>query len=120
MGHAYHNLFGLNVTGLRFFTAYGPRVRPDMMAFMVMDRILKRETITLFNGGEMHRDWTYVDDVVQGVAAAQWIRPLGYEVLNIGRGEPVRLGDFVEIIEELVGQEARLLNTSRPHQANRR
>lgn len=107
MGHAYHNLFGLNFTALRFFTVYGPRVRPDMMAYMVMKRILDDETIVLFENGEMHRDWTYVDDIVQGVAAAL-DTPLGYEVVNIGRGEPVRLGDFVAIIQELVGKEARI------------
>lgn len=105
MGYAYHNLFDLNFTALRFFTVYGPRARPDMMAFIVMKRILEGEPITLFNGGEMHRDWTYVDDIVGGVIAAL-DQPLGYEILNLGRGEPVRLGDFVDIISELVGKPA--------------
>lgn len=107
MGYAYHNMFDLNFTALRFFTVYGPRARPDMMAFIVMARILNGEEITLFENGEMHRDWTYVDDIVGGVVAAL-DEPLGYEILNLGRGEPVRLGDFVEIIEELVGQPARI------------
>ncbi len=107
MGYAYHNLFGLNFTAVRFFTAYGPRVRPDMMAYMVMDRIVHDKEIVLYEGGEMHRDWTYVDDIIKGVAAAL-DTPLGYEIVNLGRGEPVRLGDFVEIIEELVGKPARL------------
>jgi UDP-glucuronate 4-epimerase len=107
MGHAYHNMFGINFTALRFFTVYGPRVRSDMMAYKVMDAIVRQEEITLFDGGEMHRDWTYVDDIVGGVVAAL-DRPLGYEVFNIGRGEPVRLGDFVAIIEELVGRKANL------------
>lgn len=107
MGYAYHNLFGLNFTALRFFTVYGPRVRPDMMAFMVMDRILRDEEIPVFENGEMHRDWTFVDDIVGGVVAAL-DTPLGYEILNLGRGEPVRLGDFVDIIEELVGKQARV------------
>lgn len=113
MAHAYHNMFGLNVTALRFFTVYGPRVRPDMMAFIVMDRIVRDEEIVLFDGGEMHRDWTYVDDIVQGVVQAL-DRPLGYEVLNLGRGEPVRLGDFVEIIEKLVGKPARIKSIPAP------
>ena len=105
MGYAFHNMFGLNFTALRFFTVYGPRVRPDMMAYMVMDRILKRESITLYDNGEMHRDWTFVDDIVSGVVAAL-DKPLGYEIMNIGRGEPVYLRDFVEIIEDLVGERA--------------
>jgi UDP-glucuronate 4-epimerase len=107
MGSAYHNLFGMNFTALRFFTVYGPRARPDMMAYIVMDRIVKDEEIVLYNDGEMHRDWTYVDDIIAGVTAAL-DEPLGYEVFNIGRGEPVRLGDFVEIIQELVGESARI------------
>ncbi|HEC24157.1 MAG TPA: SDR family NAD(P)-dependent oxidoreductase [Chloroflexi bacterium] len=107
MGHAYHNMFGLNFTALRFFTVYGPRVRPDMMAYIVMDRIVHDQEITLYNQGDMYRDWTYVDDVIQGIVAAL-DTPLGYEVINIGRGEPIRLGDFVAIIEELVGKPARL------------
>ncbi len=105
MAHAYYNLFGLNVTALRFFTVYGPRVRRDMMAYMVMDRIVRGETITLFDAGDMHRDWTYVDDIIAGVVAAL-DKPLGYEILNIGRGEPVHLREFVTIIEEIVGHPA--------------
>lgn len=106
MGHAYHNLFGLNFTALRFFTAYGPRVRPDMMAYAVMDRIVRGQPITLFDGGaNLYRDWTYIDDIIQGVVAAL-DTPLGYEVINLGRGEPVRLGDFVAVIEELAGRKA--------------
>ncbi len=113
MGYAYHNMFGINFTVLRFFTVYGPRVRSDMMAYMVMDRILKGEEITLYNNGDMYRDWTYVGDIVRGIVAAL-DKPLGYEIINIGRGEPVRLGDFVDIIQELVGQKARLKILSAP------
>ena len=105
MGHAYHNIFGLNVTALRFFTVYGPRVRRDMMAYTVMDRIVRGEPITLFDAGEMYRDWTFVDDIVAGVVAAL-DTPLGYEILNIGRGDPVHLREFVAIIEGLVGRPA--------------
>lgn len=113
MAHAFHNMFGLSITVLRFFTVYGPRVRPDMMAYSVMDDIVHdRETI-VFNGGELHRDWTYVDDIIRGVVAAV-DRPLGYEVVNIGRGEPVRLGDFVDIIEGLVGKKARVRSEPAP------
>ena len=113
MAHAYHNMFGLNITALRFFTVYGPRVRPDMMASIVMERIVRDVEITLYDNGEMHRDWTYVDDIVGGVVAAL-DTPLGYEVLNLGRGEPVHLGEFVHIIEELVGKPARILSKPAP------
>lgn len=105
IGHTYHNLHGMDFTALRFFSVYGPRGRPDMMPFMVTDRIVRGETITLFDAGRMKRDWTYVDDIVSGVVAAAE-RPLGYEILNIGRGEPVLMSDFVEIIEDLVGKKA--------------
>ncbi len=105
MGYTYHNLHGLNFTALRFFSVYGPRARPDMMPFMVTDRIARAEQITLFDAGDMKRDWTFVDDIVSGVDAAM-DKPLGYEVINLGRGEPVLMKDFVTIIEELVGKKA--------------
>lgn len=113
MGHAFHNMFGLNFTALRFFTVYGPRNRPDMMAYRTMEAIVSGQPITLFNNGEMHRDWTYVDDIVQGVVGAL-DTPLGYAVLNIGRGQPVHLGEFVSIIEELVGRPAQIISVPAP------
>jgi UDP-glucuronate 4-epimerase len=105
LGYTYHNLHGMNFTALRFFSVYGPRARPDMMPFMVTDRVARGDTITLFDAGDMKRDWTYVDDIVQGVSSAM-DTPLGYEVINIGRGEPVLMKDFVTIVEELVGKKA--------------
>ena len=105
MGYTYHNLHEMNFTAVRFFSVYGPRGRPDMMPFMVTDRIVKGETIKLFDGGQMKRDWTYVEDIVAGVAAAL-DRPLGYQLINLGRGEPVLMADFVHIIEQLVGKKA--------------
>ena len=105
MGYTYHNLHGMNFTAMRFFSVYGPRARPDMMPFMVTDRIARGDTITLFDAGDMKRDWTFVDDIVSGVSAAM-DTPLGYEVINIGRGEPVLMKDFVTIVEELVGKKA--------------
>jgi UDP-glucuronate 4-epimerase len=105
LGHTYHNLHGMDFTALRFFSVYGPRGRPDMMPFMVTDRLVRGETITLFEAGRMRRDWTYIDDIVAGVVAAVE-RPLGYEILNLGRGEPVLMSDFVSILEELSGKKA--------------
>ncbi|WP_432798652.1 NAD-dependent epimerase/dehydratase family protein [Poriferisphaera sp. WC338] len=118
MGYTYHNLHELNFTSLRFFSVYGRRARPDMMPFMITDRLVKGETITLFNAGDMKRDWTYVEDIAQGVALAMH-KPLGYEVINIGRGEPVLMSDFVASLEQLTGKKA-ILETppappSEPH-----
>jgi UDP-glucuronate 4-epimerase len=113
LGYTYHNLHGLNFTALRFFSVYGPRGRPDMMPYMVTERILRGETITLYDAGRMQRDWTYVDDIVTGVLAAL-DRPLGYEVVNLGRGEPVWMDAFVQLVEELVGKEATLSTPPAP------
>ncbi len=109
LGYTYHNLHQMNVTILRFFSVYGPRGRPDMMPFMVTNRIVNNEEITLFDAGQMKRDWTYIDDIISGLIAALE-RPLGYEIINLGRGEPVLMADFVQIIEKLVGKKA-LLST---------
>ncbi|MFI4862356.1 MAG: NAD-dependent epimerase/dehydratase family protein [Phycisphaerales bacterium JB063] len=105
MGYTYHNLHQLNFTAVRFFSVYGPRARPDMMPFMVADRIARGETITLFDAGQMKRDWTYVDDIVDGVVLAL-DQPLGYEQINLGRGEPVLMADFVELLEDIIGKKA--------------
>ncbi len=113
LGFTYHNLHKMNFTAVRFFSVYGPRGRPDMMPFMVTDRIVKGEEIKLFDAGQMKRDWTYVSDIVSGVVAAL-DRPLGYEIINLGRGEPVLMADFVNIIEELTNQKAILSTPPAP------
>ncbi len=110
LGYSYHHLFKLNFTAIRFFTVYGPHGRPDMMAYLVADSITKGKPVPLYEGGEMWRDWTFVDDITDGVVAAV-DRPLGYEVINLGRGEPVLLKDFVEILEDLAGKDANLVST---------
>jgi len=108
LGFSYHHLYGQNFTALRFFTVYGPRGRPDMMAYKVLDNIFFGRQVPLYNNGQMHRDWTYVDDIAAGIVAAA-DRPMGYEVMNLGRGEPVLLADFVHLIEELAGRMAQLV-----------
>jgi UDP-glucuronate 4-epimerase len=113
MGHAYHSLFGLSFTALRFFSVYGPRGRPDMMPYIITDSIVHDREFMLYNAGEMFRDWTYVADIVAGVGAAT-DRPLGYEVVNLGRGKPVRMADFVALVEELVGRPARMTTPPAP------
>ena len=107
MGYTYHNLFGTSFTAVRFFSVYGPCGRPDMMPYIITDSIVNDKVFKLYNAGEMWRDWTYVGDIVQGLIAALE-RPLGYERINLGRGEPVRMADFVELVEQLVGKKARM------------
>lgn len=100
LGHTYHNLHNMNVTALRFFNVYGPAGRPDMMPLILMNATQDGRLIKMFNGGDISRDWTYIDDTVKGVIAAL-DTPLGYEIINLGVGNPISLIDFVEIIEEL-------------------
>jgi UDP-glucuronate 4-epimerase len=113
LGYTYHHLYGLHFTSLRFFTVYGPRGRPDMMAYKVLDNIFFGREVPLYSAGQMHRDWTYVDDIAAGVVAAT-DRPLGYELFNLGRGEPVLLADFVRHLEELAGRKAHLVPAPMP------
>jgi UDP-glucuronate 4-epimerase len=112
LGHSYYHLFGQNFTALRFFTVYGPRGRPDMMAYLLADSVAQGKEIPLYDNGQMYRDWTYIDDNVSGIVAAL-DRPLGYEIINLGRGEPMLLKDFVEIMEELSGRKANVVPTPR-------
>lgn len=105
LGHSYHHLHGLDFTALRFFTVYGPGGRPDMMAYLVLDSMRTQKQMPLFNGGQMYRDWTYVDDIVSGIESAL-DRRLGYEIINLGRGEPVYLKDFVDELAQLTGKSA--------------
>ncbi|HYQ03652.1 MAG TPA: GDP-mannose 4,6-dehydratase [Polyangiaceae bacterium] len=103
LGHSYHHIQGLDFTALRFFTVYGPRGRPDMMTYKIFDALRTGTPIPLFNGGRMRRDWTFVGDIVSGIVAALDKR-LGYEVINLGRGEPVLVTDYIETIERLAGR----------------
>lgn len=103
LAYTYNNLVDMNVTVLRFFNVYGPAGRPDMMPWRLMEATQTGELIKLFNGGDIHRDWTYIEDTVTGVVAAL-DKPLGYEIINMGCGAPISLTDFVEIIEEYSGK----------------
>jgi UDP-glucuronate 4-epimerase len=107
MAHSYSHLFGLPTTGLRFFTVYGPWGRPDMAAFLFVDAILSGRPIDVFNHGDMKRDFTYVDDIVEGVVRVLGHVPSPYRVLNIGNSDPVALADFIAAIEEALGMKAR-------------
>ena len=123
MAHCYSHLFGLPTTGLRFFTVYGPWGRPDMALFLFTKAILEDKPIDVFNYGEMKRDFTYVDDIVEGVVRVIDNPPLGnlawtgekpdpstskapFKVYNIGNSSPVKLMDFIGAIEKSLGKEA--------------
>jgi UDP-glucuronate 4-epimerase len=101
MAHTYSHLFGIQTIGLRFFTVYGPWGRPDMAMFLFTDAIFNKKPIKVFNQGELYRDFTYIDDIVYGVV--QTIlqeNKKQYEIYNIGNGNPVKLTDFIDAIEE--------------------
>lgn len=113
LGYSYFHLYAQPFTALRFFTVYGPRGRPDMMAYLVLDNIFRGKHVPLYNNGQMHRDWTYIDDIVAGIVAAA-DRPLGYEVINLGRGKPTLLADFVRLIERHAGKRSDLIDRPMP------
>ena len=112
IGFAYHHNYGLNFTALRFFTVFGPAGRPDMMPWLVADSIYTGQSIPLFRGS-FHRDWTYVDDIADGVVCAV-DRPLGFEIINLGRGAPVSLTDFISKLETTAGGRADMIPTPAP------
>lgn len=123
MAHTYSHLFNIPTTGLRFFTVYGPWGRPDMALFLFTKAILENKPIQVFNNGNMVRDFTYIDDIVEGVVRVIDNPPAGnsswdahhpdpststapYKVYNIGNNNPVRLLDFIEAIEDNLGKKA--------------
>ncbi|MDR3001132.1 MAG: GDP-mannose 4,6-dehydratase [Fibromonadaceae bacterium] len=104
MASTYSHLFDLNITGLRYFTVYGPWGRPDMAPILFAKNILKGKPIKVFGNGNMKRDFTYIDDIVSGtIAVLDWG---GRGLFNIGRGEPVDLMRFIEILENELGKTA--------------
>jgi UDP-glucuronate 4-epimerase len=111
VAHTYAHLYGMPATGLRFFTVYGPWGRPDMAAFIFTRAILKGETIRVFNGGEMWRDFTYVDDIVRGVVLALDHPASGtppHAVYNLGNHRSEKLTDFIGLIERELGRTAKV------------
>jgi UDP-glucuronate 4-epimerase len=107
MAHVYSHLFGLNATGLRYFTVYGPWGRPDMSPMLFARAIMERRPIQVFNHGKMQRDFTYVDDIVEGTLRVL-DRPARYAVYNIGNHEPVALLDYIAALEAALGKKAQL------------
>ena len=124
MAHAYSKLYNLPTTGLRFFTVYGPWGRPDMSPFLFIDAILHDRSIKVFNNGNMFRDFTYIDDIVEGIVRIVDVIPGGnkdwdegnpdpatspapYRVYNIGNQHPTKLMDYISCIENAIGREAK-------------
>ncbi|AGR76967.1 NAD-dependent epimerase/dehydratase family protein [Aliarcobacter butzleri 7h1h] len=113
MAHTYSHLFGISTTGLRFFTVYGPWGRPDMAPMLFTNAILNDEEIKVFNHGDMSRDFTYIDDIVDGiikvidnpVKTKSNLAP--YKIYNIGNNSPIQLLDFIKTLEKSIGLEAK-------------
>jgi len=105
LAYTYHHLYNLNVTGLRFFTVYGPRGRPDMAPFKFVDRVSRGMEIQQFGDGSSSRDYTYITDIVDGVVRAI-DRPYSYQVFNLGKGSGTSLKEFISIVEKHVGHKA--------------
>ena len=111
MGYAYSHLYGIPMTGVRFFTVYGPLGRPDMAYFKFADKMRRGEPIQIYNNGDMLRDFTYVDDIVTGLTAMLCNPPQNkegapYALYNIGNNTPEKLLDFIDILEEELGMKA--------------
>jgi UDP-glucuronate 4-epimerase len=113
LAHSYAHLWKLPTTILRFFNVYGPHGRPDMMPWQWSRAIARGEPITLYGAGKLKRDWTFIDDIVDGFVKAI-DRPMDYEIINLGCSKPVENIEFVQILEQLLGKEAVIVNTATP------
>lgn len=113
MAYSYCKLYGIKATGLRFFTVYGPMGRPDMAYFKFAKKIMEDQPIQIYNNGDMMRDFTYIDDIVTGVANILCNPPaeddlgVAYKIYNIGNNKPVKLMDFITTLEKCLGKEAK-------------
>jgi UDP-glucuronate 4-epimerase len=109
MAHTYSKLYGIPTTGVRFFTVYGPWGRPDMAPYLFMDSIVNQKSIKVFNYGKLSRDFTYIDDIIDGLSAIIGHPPIDetpYKIYNIGAGKPVQLLDFITAIENVTDKTA--------------
>ena len=107
LAYTYHHLYNLNVSALRFFTVYGPRGRPDMAPFMFIDRVSRGVEIQQFGDGSSSRDYTYIDDIVDGIVRAV-DRPYSYQIFNLGKGDGTSLKEFIDLVEKHTGKEAKI------------
>jgi UDP-glucuronate 4-epimerase len=104
MAHAYHHLYGIDVTVLRFFTVYGPAGRPDLSIFRFVKWISEGQPVRVNGDGEQSRGFTYIDDIARGIIAA--LKPLDYEVINLGGHEVITINNLIRLIEDVVGRKA--------------
>lgn len=113
MAYAYSKLYGISLTGLRFFTVYGPMGRPDMAYFKFAKKIMAGEPIQIYNHGDMRRDFTYIDDIVAGIEKILCHPPgkdengAAYKIYNIGNNKPEKLMDYISVLERCLGKEAK-------------
>lgn len=115
LAFTYHYLYGIDVTVLRFFTVYGPAGRPDMSLFRFVQSISEGRRVPIYGDGQQSRDFTFVDDIARGAVAA--VRPLGYEVINLGSDAPVVLADALAMVEQMVGRKA-IIDRSEAHKSD--
>ncbi len=108
LAHTYHKNYGLNLVGLRFFSVYGPRGRPDMAPMKFTLAMDKNKPIEMFGDGKTSRDWTYVQDIVDGVIAAAE-KDIQFAIINLGNSTPVKLKDFISTIEKYLGKKATII-----------
>jgi len=105
MAYTYHYLYGIDVTILRYFTVYGPSGRPDMSPFRFIKWIMEGSPLEIFGDGSQQRDFTYIDDIARGTIKA--LKPLGYEIINLGGNKPYKLNESIKLIEKYIGREAK-------------
>jgi nucleoside-diphosphate-sugar epimerase len=105
MAYTYHYLYGLDVSILRYFTVYGPAGRPDMAIFRFVKWIIEGMPLEIYGDGQQERDFTYVDDIARGTIRA--LKPLGYEIINLGNNHPYKLSEAIKLIEKYIGEDAR-------------
>ncbi len=115
LAYTYHHLYGIDVSVLRYFTVYGPAGRPDMGVFRFIRWIQEDIPLRIYGDGDQSRDFTYVDDIARGTVMA--LRPVGYEVINLGNNRPVKLMELIRLIEFFTGRRAKLQNYP-PHVAD--
>jgi UDP-glucuronate 4-epimerase len=108
MGHVYSRLFGIRFLGLRFFTVYGPRQRPDLAINKFVRMISEGKPIPVFGDGSTRRDYTYVDDIVNGIIGALHYKESNYEIFNLGNDQTVTLSELIKTIESAMGQKAKI------------
>lgn len=109
MAYTYYSLYGIDTVCLRFFTVYGPRQRPEMAIHLFARKILQNEELIIFGDGQSRRDYTYIADIIEAVKASRH-KAFGYDILNLGRSDPVTLADLIAKLEKAIGKKARLIH----------